>query len=126
MQWIVDEAIINNDRQFILTLSLAFAVIWVGQSLIELLRSWVVAHMGVSINIQWLKSIGKKLFSLPERYFSNRHTGDILSKVNTINVIQNTLTTSIVGAVVDAVISLLTVGMMFLLVQSWQQLVFLY
>ncbi|KWF03159.1 peptidase domain-containing ABC transporter [Burkholderia pseudomultivorans] len=112
VQWVTDEAIVTGDEQLVLTLAIGFGIVWTSQTAIEALRAWIVAHMGASLNVQWLANVGNRLFHLPGSFFGKRHLGDIVTRVNTINVIQNTISTSVVEAVLDGAMSIGTLMMM--------------
>ncbi len=112
VQWVTDEALVTGDEQLVLTLAIGFGIVWALQSGTEAFRAWIVAHMGASLNVQWLANVGNRLFHLPGDFFGKRHLGDIVTRVNTINVIQSTISTSVVEAVLDGAMSIGTLAMM--------------
>lgn len=118
IQWVTDEALVTADKQLISTLCIGFALIWVFQSFIETYRAWIILHMGVSLNVQWLANVSTHLFRLPGTYFTKRYVGDIIGRINTVNTIQATLTTSVIEAILDGIMSAGTLAMMFLYAPS--------
>ncbi|MDC9597168.1 hypothetical protein [Xenorhabdus anantnagensis] len=59
------------------------------------------------INIQWQSSLFKYLLKIPLDYFERCKLGDIQSRLNSLETLQNTFTTSIVGAIMDEATSAL-------------------
>lgn len=114
VQWVTDEAIVTSDRQLVVTLALGFGLIWLMQTAIEALREWIVTHMSISLNVQWLANVGNRLLRLPLPFFTKRHLGDIVMRANTVNTIQNTLSTSLVESILDGMMSVGTLSMMML------------
>ena len=45
-------------------------------------------------------------------WFDKRHVGDIVSRFDSLNVIQRTLTTGFLEALIDGVMAMVTLGMM--------------
>ena len=111
-QWVVDQAIVTGDRDLLLTLALGFGLLMIIQVATEAIRGWAVTIMSTTLSVQWLANVFKHLTSLPIPYFEKRHMGDILSRFNGINVIQNTLTTSFVEAMLDGLMTVGTLAMM--------------
>jgi ATP-binding cassette subfamily B protein RaxB len=54
------------------------------------------------------------LLKLPLAFFDKRHTGDVLSRFGAVEHIQDTITSHLVEAVLDGIVSIVTLGMMFL------------
>ena len=61
---------------------------------------------------QWLGNAFAHLLKLPLPYFEKRHTGDIVSRFNSIQTMQRSLTTQFVEGAIDGVLVLATLGMM--------------
>jgi len=76
-------------------------------------RSWAVLYLSSTLNVQWLSNVFAHMMRLPVSWFQKRHTGDVMSRFNAIQHIQQTLTTSFIEAVVDGLLVALTLGMMF-------------
>lgn len=112
VQWVTDEAIVTSDKQLVVTLALGFGLVWFMQTTIEALREWIVTHMSISLNVQWLANVGNRLLRLSMPFFTKRHLGDIVMRANTVNTIQNTLSTSLVESILDGLMSAGTLFMM--------------
>lgn len=105
MQWVIDTAIVSADRDLLTVLALGFGLLALVQTLIGLVRSYVVLYMSTHVNLQWMANVFTHLMRLPVSYFEKRHLGDVVSRFRSIDTIQKALTTSFVEALVDGVMA---------------------
>ncbi|MCU6496967.1 peptidase domain-containing ABC transporter [Rugamonas sp. A1-17] len=112
LQWVIDDAIVTLDRDLLATLAIGFGLVVLIQQMITALRSWLITYIGTSLNIQWRANTFSHLLSLPVEYFEKRSLGDVVSRFGAIEQIQHTLTSSFVEAVLDGVMTLITLLMM--------------
>jgi ATP-binding cassette subfamily B protein RaxB len=114
MQWVIDKVIVSADRDLLLTLAAGFWLVMVLQQLTGTARSWVIMFMSTTLNIQWRANVFSHLLRLPVSYFEKRHVGDVVSRFSSIDLIQRTLTGSFVEAVLDGLMTVLTLGLMYI------------
>lgn len=114
LQWIVDHVLSAGDRDLLSTLALAFGLLVVIQQLTSVARSWMLMFMGTTLNLQWRTNVFMHLLRLPVNYFEKRHLGDVMSRFGSIDIIQRTLTTSFLEALLDGVVMVITLTLMFL------------
>ena len=114
LQWVVDNVIVSADRDLLTTLALGFGLLMLMQQAVGGVRSWVIMYMGTTLNLQWRANVFTHLVRLPIQYFEKRHLGDVVSRFSTIDIIQKTLTTSFLEAVLDGVMTLITLALMLL------------
>lgn len=114
MQWMVDEALLSADRDLITVLGCGFLLLVFVQTAIGAVRSWITTVLSTSLNLQWLGNTFAHLMRLPMAYFEKRHTGNIISRFNSIEVMQRSLTTQFVEGAIDGVLVLGTLLMMML------------
>jgi ATP-binding cassette subfamily B protein RaxB len=112
-QWVVDDVVVAGDRDLLTTLALGFGVLMLAQQAIGTIRGWILMYLGTTLNIQWRANVFTRMLQLPVAYFEKRHLGDVVSRFGSIDVIQRTLTTSFVEAILDGVMSLVTLILMF-------------
>ncbi|CDG85482.1 peptidase domain-containing ABC transporter [Janthinobacterium agaricidamnosum] len=112
MQWLVDEALLAADRDLITVLGCGFLLLVLVQTSIGAVRSWITTVLATNLNLQWLGNAFAHLMKLPLPYFEKRHTGDIVSRFNSIQTMQHSLTTQFVEGTIDGVLVLATLGMM--------------
>lgn len=112
IQWIVDEALLNADRDLITVLGCGFLLLVVLQTSIGAVRSWITTVLSTSLNIQWLGNVFTHLMKLPLPYFEKRHTGDVVSRFSSIQTMQRSMTTQFVEGIIDGFLVLGTLAMM--------------
>src|SRR5258706_7672327 len=112
MQWTIDGAVVSGDRDLLTVLGLGFLMLAAIQVGLSALRSWMVLYLGTTLNLQWLANVFSHLLRLPVSYFEKRHLGDVVSRFGAVNTIQRTLTSGFVGALIDGVMAIATLGMM--------------
>src|SRR5205085_7741748 len=91
---------------------LGFLMLALVQVLVTALRAWVVTYLGTTLNLQWLSNVFSHLLRLPVSFFEKRHLGDVVSRFGAVNIIQRTLTSSFVEALIDGIMAVVTLAMM--------------
>ena len=113
-QLVVDDAIATYDKDLLSVLIVGFALLMLIQTLLGLARSWMVMALSMSLSLQWTSNVFSHLLKLPIEYFEKRHLGDVVSRFGSVNTIQKTLTSSLIEAVLDGLMSVAALGMMLL------------
>lgn len=114
LQWVIDHVLVSADRDLLTTLALGFGLLLIVQYVFSTLRAWILLHVGTDLKLQWRANVFSHLLRLPMLYFERRHLGDIVSRFGSVDEIQRVLTTAFFSAVLDGVMSVLTLVMMFL------------
>jgi ATP-binding cassette subfamily B protein RaxB len=104
LQWLVDEALVADDRDLITVLGVGFLLLVVMQTVIGAVRSWMTTVLSTHMNFQWFGNAFAHLMRLPLPFFEKRHLGDIVSRFGSIQAIQRLLTTQFVEAVIDGLL----------------------
>ena len=112
LQWVVDDVVVSNDRDLLLTLGIGFSLLVLLQVAAAALRSWSVLHLSATLNLQWLGNVFAHLMRLPVSWFEKRHAGDVWSRFAAVQTIQKTLTTHFVEALLDGLLVVATLAMM--------------
>ena len=113
MQWVIDNVLVTADRDLLTTLALGFGMLMLMQRMVMAVRSWVMMYMGTTLNVQWRANVFTHLLRLPVGYFEKRHLGDVVSRFGSIDAIQRTLTTSFLEAILDGLMTAVTLVLMF-------------
>jgi len=113
VQWVIDNVIVSADRDLLTTLGLGFGTLIVVQQAVSILRAWVMMHFSTTLNVQWRANLFAHLIRLPVEYFEKRHLGDVVSRFGSIDVIQRTLTSTFLEAILDGLMSILMLVVMF-------------
>jgi len=114
LQWVVDEAIVSQDRDLISVLGVGFLLLAVLYTAVTALRAWLLMVLGTNLNLQLMSNLFRHLVRLPMLWFEKRHIGDVVSRFDSLNTIQRTLTTSALEALIDGVMAIGTAAMMFM------------
>src|SRR5690606_33061842 len=82
------------------------------QQTISLFRSWALMYFSTNLSVQWRANTFAHLLRLPLEYFQKRHLGDIISRFRSIDVIQRTLSTAFLTALLDGLMSVVVLTIM--------------
>jgi len=93
-QSIVDVGIQNRDIHFIYLILFAQLFLFLGRTILEVIRGWILLHLSTRINISLISDFFIKLMNLPISFFDSKMTGDILQRINDHKRIEKILTTS--------------------------------
>lgn len=93
-QSLVDYGVNHHNLGFITLMLISQLVLFIGNSVLEMIRSWILLHMNSRINIAIVSDFLVKLMKLPIRFFDMKMTGDITQRISDHNRIERFLTTS--------------------------------
>ncbi|MGL4428355.1 MAG: peptidase domain-containing ABC transporter [Silvania sp.] len=113
-QIVIDEVLVALDDSLLVLIVIAMLLMSTTQMLIGLARQWATLTMAVNFNMQWTANVFQHLLRLPIDWFEKRDIGNISAKFDAVNTIQNTLTTSILEALLDVLLIMGTLSMMLL------------
>ena len=113
LQWVIDHALVSGSRDLLTTLALGFGLLVILRQAVTALRAWVIMHFSTTLNVQWHANVFGHLLRLPMPYFEKRHLGDIVSRFRSIDVIQRTLTTAFIEAIVDGLMTVVVLIVIF-------------
>lgn len=113
-QWIIDDVVVTRDAPLLVVLAISITLLALMSLGTRLLRSWIVLAASLSWRVTSSANVFRYMLKLPLAYFDKRHTGDVLSRFSSVSHIQDSLTTNLVEAVLDGVVSIVTLGMMFI------------
>jgi ATP-binding cassette subfamily B protein RaxB len=112
-QIVIDEVIVSADQDLLVTIAIAIGILLAMQLAISAARSWTIMVAGTTLNLQWSAGLFDHLSRLPLDFFEKRHVGDIISRFGSLATIQKALTTDLVQAVLDGIMSIGMIAMMF-------------
>ncbi|HKJ45193.1 MAG TPA: peptidase domain-containing ABC transporter [Balneolales bacterium] len=91
-QSIVDVGINGRDINFIDLVLIAQLMLFLGQTSVNFIRSWVLLHMNTRIDISILSDFLIKLMRLPIAFFDTKMVGDIMQRLDDHRRIRSFLT----------------------------------
>lgn len=77
----IDSGIQLVDISFIQAVLIAYFILFFSQTLVELLRSFVLMHIGGRVNINLISDFLIKLTKLPLSFFDSKMTGDLMQRI---------------------------------------------
>ncbi|HTX78123.1 MAG TPA: ABC transporter ATP-binding protein [Longilinea sp.] len=125
VRWLVDTIFSNHDLSELNIISLALVGLFVLQSIFSVIHTFLVARVGQRIVADLRLQIYEHVQSLPLRFFTERRTGEIVSRVsNDVTVIQQAITEvpiSFLGQLIT-----LSGGIVMMLVMNWRLTLFVF
>ena len=118
MQLVVDHAIVAGDRNLLTVLSIGFLLLMLTQVGVATLRSWIVLYLSTNLNLQLVTNLFRRLLRLPMPFFEKRHLGDVMSRFDSLNTIQRTITSNFIETILDGVLAITTLVVIY--VYSWE------
>ncbi|MDA8455134.1 peptidase domain-containing ABC transporter [Acidovorax sp. GBBC 3334] len=111
-QWIVDGAIVSGDKDLLWVLGLGFILVLLTRVGMESLRGWLGTVMATQLGTQWSVRVMAILLRLPMSWFETRHTGDVISRFQSIQTIQQTVTGKLIEIFVDGIFGIVVLVVM--------------
>ena len=112
-QTVIDNVITTHDINLLYTLSIVFSFVVFLQSIFKFIRNWIINYLSNLINIGLSSSFINHLINLPLEFFERRHVGDIVSRFNSVNIVKDKVSGEIILAVIDLIMSSITIFIMF-------------
>ncbi len=104
-QILIDEVTTSQDSELLRSMLIAMALLAAVTIPLQLLQGWIGIWLSTSISLQTSRNLTRRLFSLPARFFRERHVGDVVSRMQSLAPIIQFAT----GSVVTGIINLLKV-----------------
>lgn len=114
LQLAVDKVASAYNPGLLPVLGIGFMLLVVLQAVVAGMRSWATLYFGTSMKLQWYANIFSHLVRLPVAFFEKRYFGDILSRFESAEAIQRTLTNNFVESLLDGIISISILVVMFI------------
>ncbi len=113
MQQIFDKVIVQQNLDTLYTLGIVLLGVALFQGLIGAVQTYLFADTTNRIDIALGAQVIQHLLRLPQRYFDNRPVGELQTRLAELGNIRNFLTGSLLTLVLDAVFSVIYIGVMF-------------
>lgn len=112
-QLLIDDVLLSSQPGSLRMAFLGLGLVMLVTVLLETLHKWVSLYVGTHLALRSSTNTIRHLLFLPVKYFHNRHVGDLLSRVDSLSPIRNTLLESSVTGLVHGVVILATLALMF-------------
>ena len=97
MQVLTDDVLVRADKQMLTSLSIAIVALFFVRALIDLLQGTLVGHFGHKLQLQMLLHYGRHLLQLPLAYFENRRSGEVVSRIEDIQQVNQLIGNLVLG-----------------------------
>ncbi|RSO34245.1 peptidase domain-containing ABC transporter [Acinetobacter lactucae] len=114
MQWTLDTAIVSKDTDLLYVLILGLFLTVTIKSILEFTRGWFGIILSNYLGVQWGGKVMQHLLNLPTEWYELRHSGDIVSRFQSVQIIQQTLTGKLVEILLDGILVSITLIVMLL------------
>ena len=101
-QAVVDIGIQNEDSNFIKLILAAQLMLFLSQTSVQFIQSWILLHIGARVNVSLLTDFLIKLMKLPIGWFDKKMIGDLLQRISDHRRIEEFLTTSSLSIIFSA------------------------
>jgi len=112
MQLVIDEAILKGDADLLTALAIGFGGVTLFQILAGALRSLTLQHVSISLGFDMAAKLFHHLVRLPLDWFHKRQVGDIQSRFQSVQPVQDFIANGAIAALLDGVMSLATLALM--------------
>lgn len=93
-QALVDLGVKNRDIDFVYLILSAQLMLFVSQTSIQFIQSWIILHVSARINIALIADYLNKLMLLPIRFFDSKNIGDLIQRITDHRRVESFLTNS--------------------------------
>ena len=113
-QMIVDDAIAKSDLDFLYVIAIGGALLLLIQTGTTALRSFVLMHFTTHLTFQMRGNLLRHVLRLPVPWFEKRQLGDILSRFNSLQPVQDLLSGGLISVGLDGIMAMITLVIMLL------------
>lgn len=91
-QALVDNGINQKNMSFVYMVLISQLFLFTGNTVIDMIRNWIVLHMNTRVNIHMISDFLAKLMRLPINFFDTKIMGDVQQRIADHQRVQNFLT----------------------------------
>ena len=109
------EKMINKTNSLLFKTFYLFLIIFILKNILDFIRNIILIKTNMNINKTLTNEIFKSIILLPFRYFKNRTSGEIITRINDLSIINETIIKIIITIVLDLSLMLFS-GIMLLII----------
>ena len=114
LQFVIDQGLSKGDMDVVFLIALLFVVVTLAKALVSYCRGLVLLDFTNEFGFHLVSRVFGHLLRLPLEFFEKRALGDIVSRFSSLEAIKQLLTQEMISAVVDGILSLITIVFLFL------------
>lgn len=112
MQILTDDVLVRGDGEMLRTLALGILLLFLLRALLSLLQGLLVGHFGQKLQLQMVLHYGQHLLRLPLSYFESRRSGEVVSRLDDIQKLNQLIANLALGLPGQFCIALISLGLM--------------
>ena len=112
LQVTIDKVLPAQDADLLTVLAIGFGLLLIMNVVAATLRAFVLLYAGTTLAHQITSNLFHRLVRLPLNYFETRHVGDIISRFESVQPIQNFLINGLVKTFIDGLMAVVMLGFM--------------
>lgn len=107
-KYLFDEIIYSKSKLSLNSISFGIFLVVILQGIIGVMRSFFLSHFSYKSELQLNFSYFSHIFNLPLKFFDGRQSGEILSRINDLDKIKQTITNSALSIIMDTIMVLIS------------------
>lgn len=112
---LIDQITDINNGNYLNMIFIVFTCCYLLKILTNYFRNQVLIYTNQKIDIALATSTFKKIILFPYHYYRNRTTGEIVSRINDINIIRETVSRIIVTVFIDMLLTIISLIVLFVI-----------
>jgi ATP-binding cassette, subfamily C, bacterial len=112
IQILTDDVLRTGDKRLLVSVMIGVAVISIVQSGLQLVQYNLIAHFAQRLELGFILEFGRQILRLPLTYYESRRSGEIVSRLQDIQQINQLIAQVVVGLPSQFFIALVSFGFM--------------
>lgn len=117
-QWVIDSSIATGDRELLNVIIFTFAFAIIFQLLSEITSGWASITLETQLGLQWSVKFMRHLTRLPLGWYDRHQTGDVMSRLQSLQAIQTAISSKLVETLIDVIF--LSISLIIIIIYSPQ------
>ena len=113
LQILTDDVLVRGDTQLLTRVAIAVMVMYLIRSSLQLAQSNLIAHFAQRIKLGLVFEFGRQILRLPLTYYETRRSGEIVSRLEDIEEINQLIAQAVVRLPSQFFVALVSLGIMF-------------
>ncbi len=112
LQILTDEVLVQGDRQLLIQVIIAVGIMQLISSSLQLIQANLIAHFSQRIQLGLVLEFGRQILRLPLTYYESRRSGEVTSRLEDIQEINQLIAQAVVQLPSQFFIALMSAGLM--------------
>lgn len=97
MQLLTDDVLVRRDSQLLTSLGLGMLLLFLFRTVMSTLQGHMVGHFAQRLQLGMLMQYGHKLLQLPMTYFDSHRSGEVVSRISDVSLINQMIGEIVLG-----------------------------